>query len=490
MENGKRNVVFENLSFTFPEGKNIALLGQNGAGKSTMLSLIAGSDFPDSGQIIRSKRISWPLGFGGAFHPSLTGEENLRFACRIYHADLKKVKAYVEEFTELGEYLYQPVKTYSAGMRAKLAFGLSLAIQFDVYLIDEITGVGDPQFKKKSKEAIADLKRNAYIIMVSHSMSTLRENCDTALVLKDGRMHAYENLEDGIAVYQGRADDAVVTVKPAPEKKADKDSKELIRSLQMHYIKKKSAIFGKQGAPVVLIDTKRRKPGDSSASSEDAYYFNNADEIDVAAFLEGEKGNNISSGVYDLARDRGWVCAGIYLDGVKLAVSGLRSWWYDADLNCFADANKIYVVYLNAGRNVLNNRAIKKWNAGLQKLADELNITFHVSFVPPGPRPWKLIRNRIFNFNVESKKNKKIITQAAVVSLVGVESKKSKKKKKIITETAAVGFINNANIEHELKIKARLDELANKEDVALSSDINTQLDDFYGKWNYRIYPNV
>ncbi|MGR8933305.1 MAG: ISAzo13-like element transposase-related protein [Gammaproteobacteria bacterium] len=466
LENGNRKAIFENISFAFPEGKNIALLGRNGVGKSTTFRLIAGSDLPDSGRVIRSKRISWPLGFGGAFHPSLTGEENLRFASRIYGADLKAVRSYVDEFAELGEYLYQPLKTYSSGMRARLAFGLSLAIQFDVYLIDEITGVGDPQFRKKSKEAIANLKRNAYIIMTSHNMPTLREYCDIALVLENGCIHVYENLEDGISVYQGESDASTKADIASPEKAAEKDSKEFIRNLQMHYIKKKSKVFNDKGAPVILVETKRKKSDTGTKINEQGYVFDKTDKINIFDFLEKEQDKNSPSGIYDLARAKGWACAGVYLGGAQLAANAIRKWWYDTEMNGYSDANRVYVIYLNAGRNVLNNKAIKLWNAELQKLADDLNITVHVSFVPPGPRSWKLISNRVFNFNVKGDE-KRYINEAAVVSLIGAQ------------ETS-----------DDIKVKAVLDSVEDKQDAELSFNINMHVDEFYGKWNYRIYPNI
>jgi capsular polysaccharide transport system ATP-binding protein len=466
LEHGKRKVIFENISFAFPEGKNIALLGGNGAGKSTTLRLIAGSDIPDSGRIIRSKKLSWPLGFAGGFHSSLTGEENLRFVCRIYGADLKAVKAYVEDFAELGEYLYQPIKTYSSGMRARLAFGLSLAIQFDVYLIDELTGVGDPQFRKKSAEAFTELRKNANIIMASHSLSTLREYCDIALVLKDGHMHIYENLEDGIAAYQeGQGPSIAKAAKEVAGEETLKESPEFIRNLQFHYIREKSRIFHKESQPVILVDTKRKRTGNGSGIAEQEY-FDDAAGINSYTFLENEKGEPASSGFYDLARNKGWVCAGIYLDGISFIANSIRDWWYDAEMNCYPEATKIYVIFLNAGREEQNIRVIKLWNAELQKLADELNIVLHISFVPPGLRKWHSIRNRLFNFNVQSQQEKFLINKATVVSLMG-----------------------KAELDDELKIKAKLDTIQYQRSTEKPADVNSQADDFYGNWNYRIYPN-
>lgn len=470
LENGGRKTIFKNISFSFPEGRNIALLGGNGAGKSTTLKLIAGADFPDSGRIIRRGKLSWPLGFTGGFHGSLTGEENLRFVCRIYGADLKAVKKYVEEFAELGEYLYQPVRTYSSGMRARLAFGLSLAIRFDVYLIDEITGVGDAQFRQKSTAAFKELRKTSHVIMASHSMSTLREYCDIALFLENGHMHIYDNLEDGIAAYQGKTGvaDVFAAAKTPQSILYSKESPEFTRNLQFHYIREKMKIFQKESQPVIAVDTKKKKPqlGVGGIQEQDYSLKNNQSEINAAAFLEHEQGIVTPSGVFDLARDKGWVCAGISLDGIEFVVNSIRNWWHDAELNCYPDASKIYILVLNAARDELNPKKFKKWNAALQKLANELGFALHVSFVPSGHRRWHSVKNRVFNFNLQKEQEKYFIHKAAVVSLMG-------------TLEAA----------DELKIKAKLDSVDYPETKEMSANVNLQADDFYGTWNYRIYPN-
>ena len=141
LKNGERNVVLNDVNLKIEEGRSIAILGLNGAGKSTLMRIIGGAEAPDSGKVIRTSKVSWPIGFSGCFHGSLTGRENLRFVSRIYGADIKAVTEYVEDFAELGKYLDMPVKTYSSGMKSKLAFGLSMAIQFDFYLIDEAFSV-------------------------------------------------------------------------------------------------------------------------------------------------------------------------------------------------------------------------------------------------------------------------------------------------------------------------------------------------------------
>ncbi len=197
--------ILDNVSFRFPEHKNIGILGSNGAGKSTLLRLISGSESPNAGRIRRSGRFSWPLGFSGGFNSNLSGEENLRFVCRIYGADLRKVTEYVYDFAELGNALYEPVKSYSSGMRARLAFGLSLAIDFDVYLIDEVMAVGDPTFKKKSRAAFDERRRTSNMILVSHDMQTIRDYSDVVIILSEQQLSVYDDIEAGIKIYQGTA---------------------------------------------------------------------------------------------------------------------------------------------------------------------------------------------------------------------------------------------------------------------------------------------
>lgn len=195
------NVILDDVSFEFPERKNIGVLGVNGAGKSTLLRLIAGTEYPDKGKIIRTGKYSWPLGFSGSFHGSLTGIENLRFACRIYGADIAEVSKFVEDFAELGDYINEPIMTYSSGMRSRLAFGLSMAIDFDVYLIDEIMGVGDQGFQKKCKNAFVEKKETSSIIMVSHNMSTIREYSDTILLLTGEHLEIHDDVDEAIKIY-------------------------------------------------------------------------------------------------------------------------------------------------------------------------------------------------------------------------------------------------------------------------------------------------
>lgn len=198
---GARKSVIDRLNFTFPRDRNIAIVGPNGAGKSTLMRLIAGAEQPDEGHIIRHVHVSWPLGFSGGINGSMTGIENIRFVARIYGADTEAVIDYVREFSDLEESLRLPVKNYSSGMKARLAFGMSMAINFDCYLIDEIIAVGDENFSKKSNLVFREKLPHARIILISHSMAKIREYCDCGLLLTPQGVWYYDDVEDLIAAY-------------------------------------------------------------------------------------------------------------------------------------------------------------------------------------------------------------------------------------------------------------------------------------------------
>lgn len=197
----KRKILMKNVSLTFPRGRNIGLLGRNGAGKSTLLNMIGGSIMPDSGRILRDARISWPLGFSGSFAGGLTGAQNTRFVARIYGVDTDDLVAWVADFSELGSAIHMPVGKYSSGMKSRLAFAMSMGINFDIYLVDEITSVGDAAFKRKTKAAFDSKSKTSDIIMVSHSVRTIREYCDAAIILEDGSLNFFGDLEEGLAVH-------------------------------------------------------------------------------------------------------------------------------------------------------------------------------------------------------------------------------------------------------------------------------------------------
>lgn len=198
---GHTKIVLDHVSAMFQSGRSYGLLGVNGAGKSTTMRLIAGTELPNSGRIRRSVRVSWPLGFSGGFHPLMTGRENVKFVARIYGEDPRKVLEFVEDFSELGDYIDAPVKTYSSGMQARLAFALSMAIEFDCYLIDEITAVGDARFQARCKNAFDRRRSNADLIVVSHSADTIRDYCDQGMVLIDGQLLQFSSVEQAIDAY-------------------------------------------------------------------------------------------------------------------------------------------------------------------------------------------------------------------------------------------------------------------------------------------------
>ncbi len=200
-----RRYILRDCDFVFPRKTSIGVLGRNGAGKTTMLRLIGGAIKPNSGRIVRDATVSWPLGLGSGWQGSLTGEQNSRFVCRIHGLDpdtTEDVCEHVRRFSELGDYYYMPVKTYSAGMKGRLTFGMSLSFEFDYYLVDELTAVGDPIFRAKADEAFASLRDRASLVLVSHNFDTLRKNCEAGVVLNNGTAQYYADLEEAIAYYK------------------------------------------------------------------------------------------------------------------------------------------------------------------------------------------------------------------------------------------------------------------------------------------------
>lgn len=198
---GKREVL-KDINFTLQKGEKIGILGRNGAGKSTLVRVLGGAEKPTSGKITKNMSISWPLAFSGAFQGSLTGVDNVRFVCRIYNKDYHEAMMMVESFAELGKYLYEPVKVYSSGMKARLAFAISMAVDFDCYLIDEVISVGDASFKQKCQIELFEKRAHKSMILVSHELNIVKQYCDKAAILKAGEMTVYEDIEEAFGVYK------------------------------------------------------------------------------------------------------------------------------------------------------------------------------------------------------------------------------------------------------------------------------------------------
>ena len=194
-------LVLKGIDFTINRRDRIGLLGRNGAGKSTLIRLIGGVEMPTSGKVTRQMSCSWPLGFNGGFQGSLTGYDNARFIARIYDRPYAEIRDYVETFTELGSQLQMPVKTYSSGMRARLAFALSLAIEFDCYLIDEVIMVGDMNFQNKCRTEFFEKQNDRALLLASHSTELVAAYCNRAIVLNEGKATMYEDVDEALAVY-------------------------------------------------------------------------------------------------------------------------------------------------------------------------------------------------------------------------------------------------------------------------------------------------
>jgi capsular polysaccharide transport system ATP-binding protein len=196
------HIVLDGINLQVGKGAKLGIMGRNGAGKSTLIRLISGAELPTSGRVRRGISVSWPLAFGGAFQSSLTGLDNLRFVCRTYGVNYADVVPFVEEFSELGSYLREPVRHYSGGMRARLAFALSMAIEFDCFLIDEIIVVGDSRFHEKCHIELFEKRKDRALILVSHDFNMIKAHCESASVLHDGKLHSFEHVDDAYAYYQ------------------------------------------------------------------------------------------------------------------------------------------------------------------------------------------------------------------------------------------------------------------------------------------------
>ena len=194
--------VLHNVSITFPKGHSVGILGMNGAGKSTLIRIIGDAEPPDSGRVIRQGKVSWPLGFTGGFQSNMTARENARFVARIYGESTEYVEQFTEEFSELGKYFDVPLRSYSAGMRGRFAFSVSLACDFEYYLVDEALETGDARYREKFRRAFEERQENASVILVSHNEQTIRRNCDMAAILHDGNLDMYDDLKEAMRFYK------------------------------------------------------------------------------------------------------------------------------------------------------------------------------------------------------------------------------------------------------------------------------------------------
>jgi capsular polysaccharide transport system ATP-binding protein len=193
--------VLKDINFTVKHGEKVAILGRNGAGKSTLVRLVSGAEWPSGGEIQRGMRVSWPLAFGGAFQSTLTGFDNLRFICRIHGIAWQPCVPFVEEFSELGHYLREPLRSYSSGMRARLAFAISMVVEFDCFLIDEIVAVGDARFHEKCHTELFEKRADRAMIIVSHDAPYIRDHCSKVGVLHGGHLKMFSNVDEGYSYY-------------------------------------------------------------------------------------------------------------------------------------------------------------------------------------------------------------------------------------------------------------------------------------------------
>jgi capsular polysaccharide transport system ATP-binding protein len=196
------HTVLDKVNLRLERGRNVGILGRNGAGKSTLIRLISGAEHPTSGRIQREMSVSWPLAFGGAFQLHLTGLDNLKFVCRVYGVDYKPLVPFVEDFTELGVYFREPVLHYSQGMLTRLAFALSMAIEFDCFLIDEAMVVGDARFHERCHVELFQKRKDRAFILVTHDAEVIKLYCESACVLHQGKLFPFATVDEAYDFYQ------------------------------------------------------------------------------------------------------------------------------------------------------------------------------------------------------------------------------------------------------------------------------------------------
>lgn len=263
-DRGPGKWVLEGVSFTIPPKTNVGLVGRNGAGKSTLLRLIGGIDQPSRGKVERLCRVSWPMGFGGGLQGSLTGRQNAKFVCRIHghEEDIPERLAYIQDFAEIGDAFDDPVKTYSSGMQARLKFAISLAFDFDVYISDELTAVGDTAFKKKAVDAFARLVDRAGLIMVSHQENVLKEFCKSGIWLHEGRAQWFDDVCDALRAYNENLEAARDRTSDAGQVPAQKGDEEYRKAAaRMNRMQKAINVLqqGMSGQPVTVDEETARQ---------------------------------------------------------------------------------------------------------------------------------------------------------------------------------------------------------------------------------------
>ena len=193
--------VLDGVDLTIRPGERIGIIGRNGAGKSTLIRIVSGAERPDSGTAFRSMSVSWPIAFAGGFQGTLTGIDNVRFICRIYGVDPEAKLGFVEDFAEIGRYMGEPLKTYSSGMRARLAVAISMAIEFDCFLIDEVVAVGDDRFRQKCEKELFEKRRDRAMIIVSHSHNFIRQHCERIALMSAGKLTFFDDVEEAYRTY-------------------------------------------------------------------------------------------------------------------------------------------------------------------------------------------------------------------------------------------------------------------------------------------------
>ncbi|WP_311945481.1 ABC transporter ATP-binding protein [Halomonas piscis] len=261
--------VLEDINLRIPRGVSVGLLGRNGAGKSTLLRLIAGMDTPDRGEIRRHCRVSWPIGLSGGFQGSMSGRQNVKFVARVHGGryNVDHIIRKVEDFAELGDAFNEPIKTYSSGMRARLNFGLSLAFDFDIYLSDEATAVGDRGFRQKATKAFKDKVGQASLIMVSHGEGILKELCQAGIYLKDGRAIWYDDINDAIAAYHQETEPGTNAVAREPEPQTLKQAQQQLKKRKATFDQAEAAF--EQAKADDLIPRERKAYGDEMRAARE-----------------------------------------------------------------------------------------------------------------------------------------------------------------------------------------------------------------------------